>query len=473
MLRAARASVKDAMVPVPSVVRSTVASWQTTSSPSAVAWTSSSIAVAPAASACAMAKQRRRRRLPGPALVRVGDHPAFQPHGLLAHRPTVTAGLSDRTRRSGGEVGLRPRRLASTGVLDHLLVDVIGTIRAVLRPGAAPAPGRRGAVPGRRLPGRRVLGDLLQPARRGATAPGARRPLGRLADVEPDLLPQLVDRRAARRAARGRHRGRPARPAHGRGPRHREGDGRAAAERSRSATRWTWSARRPRSSRCRTDPDDGGTAGHAGRAGPPRPPTRARSASASTSSRTPRRSHPIFDGLTRWIASTLDHPGRPALHLPAPRGGRRLTRLSPRRALTLVLVALGVLLGRLRLVRARGAAGQPGPRAEPAHAPHVRCSTSTAGRVAGRAARQGRRAGALPVPLPGRVPARSPPPSSHCSATCAPPGCPTGSSSWRRRSTRAATAWPAWPPTRRSSAPTGTSGPGRPPRSRPSGSRSA
>ena len=49
------ASVKDAMVPCAAVVRSTVASWQTTSSPSAVAWTSSSIPVAPASSACAMA----------------------------------------------------------------------------------------------------------------------------------------------------------------------------------------------------------------------------------------------------------------------------------------------------------------------------------------------------------------------------------------------------------------------------------
>ena len=38
-------------VPVAAVVRSTVASWQTTSSPSAVAWTSSSTAVAPTSSA--------------------------------------------------------------------------------------------------------------------------------------------------------------------------------------------------------------------------------------------------------------------------------------------------------------------------------------------------------------------------------------------------------------------------------------
>ena len=47
--------VNEAMVPCPAVVRSTVASWQTTSSPSAVAWTSSSMAVAPASSAWSMA----------------------------------------------------------------------------------------------------------------------------------------------------------------------------------------------------------------------------------------------------------------------------------------------------------------------------------------------------------------------------------------------------------------------------------
>ena len=53
-MAAAAASVNDAMVPWPAVVRSTVASWQTTSSPSAVAWTSSSIPVAPTSSAWAM-----------------------------------------------------------------------------------------------------------------------------------------------------------------------------------------------------------------------------------------------------------------------------------------------------------------------------------------------------------------------------------------------------------------------------------
>ena len=51
------ASVIAAIGPCPSVVRSTVASWQTTSSPSAVAWTSSSIPVAPASIARSMAKR--------------------------------------------------------------------------------------------------------------------------------------------------------------------------------------------------------------------------------------------------------------------------------------------------------------------------------------------------------------------------------------------------------------------------------
>src|ERR1039458_7828218 len=48
--------VKLAMFPFAGVVRSTVASWQTTSSPSKVACTSSSIPVAPDESARAMAK---------------------------------------------------------------------------------------------------------------------------------------------------------------------------------------------------------------------------------------------------------------------------------------------------------------------------------------------------------------------------------------------------------------------------------
>ena len=51
------ARVKLAMFPLAAVVRSTVASWQTTSSPSAVACTSSSIPVAPAATARSMAKR--------------------------------------------------------------------------------------------------------------------------------------------------------------------------------------------------------------------------------------------------------------------------------------------------------------------------------------------------------------------------------------------------------------------------------
>ena len=52
---AASLLVLPVVLPVVAVVRSTVASWQTTSSPSAVACTSSSIPVAPASTACAMA----------------------------------------------------------------------------------------------------------------------------------------------------------------------------------------------------------------------------------------------------------------------------------------------------------------------------------------------------------------------------------------------------------------------------------
>ena len=170
----------------------------------------------------------------------------------------------------------------------------------LLRPCAPPAPGGRGAIPGRRLPRRRVLGDLLQPAGRGAAAPGAGRHLGGLAHLEPDVLPQLVDRRASRRAPRGRRRGGAARPAHGRGPRHGEGHGRAARSRARWATPWTSCGPRPRSSRCAPT-----ATAAAASAGPPRRPTRARSASASSSWRSRRPSHPLFDALTRWVASTL------------------------------------------------------------------------------------------------------------------------------------------------------------------------
>ncbi len=80
------ASVNEAMVPWPAVVRSTVASWHTTSSPSAVAWTSSSMPVAPASSAWAMACSVDEGDSQAPALMRVGDHPALEPHRSLTHR---------------------------------------------------------------------------------------------------------------------------------------------------------------------------------------------------------------------------------------------------------------------------------------------------------------------------------------------------------------------------------------------------
>ena len=77
----------------------------------------------------------------------------------------------------------------------------------LLRPGAAAAPGRRGAFQVDVF-----LGDVSWETSyslpgRGAAASGPRRRLGRLAHLEPDLLPQLVHRRAARRAARGGDRG--------------------------------------------------------------------------------------------------------------------------------------------------------------------------------------------------------------------------------------------------------------------------
>src|SRR6185437_15412949 len=57
-----------------------------------------------------------------------------------------------------------------------------------------------------------------------------------------------------------------------------------------------------------------------------------------------------------------DHPGRPSLHLPAARGGRRLSlrsgRLSPSRLLVPALLALGVLLA---------ACGSSAPAAPPAN----------------------------------------------------------------------------------------------------------
>ena len=69
----------------------------------------------------------RRRRLPGPSLVGVGDHPALQPHRLFVIEPTVTA-VAGRARPDGRGWG-PPGHLSSAGVLDHLLVDVISSIR--------------------------------------------------------------------------------------------------------------------------------------------------------------------------------------------------------------------------------------------------------------------------------------------------------------------------------------------------------
>ncbi len=69
----------SAMAPRPSVVRSTVASWHTTSWPSAVAWTSSSRASAPARHRLLQGQQGARRRLAGAPLVGVVEDPPLQP----------------------------------------------------------------------------------------------------------------------------------------------------------------------------------------------------------------------------------------------------------------------------------------------------------------------------------------------------------------------------------------------------------
>ncbi len=357
--------------------------------------------------------QRGGGRLPRAALVRVGDHPALEPAPTLAHRPDGNSRrlAGPRPRRA------RPRALTGAGlsscrVLDHLLVDVIGTIRASFDRALL----QRQAVEERFqvdvFLGRRLLGDLLQPARRGAAAPGAGRRLGRLAHLEPDLLPQLVDRRAARRAPRGRDRGGAAGPAHGRGARHREGPGGPAADRVRWATRWTWSARPPRSSRCTptTHGDDGaggvrrgcGWAVEATYEGSLRFSDAAtRGPSALARLRRP-------DPLDRLHA---DRAGRSALHLPAPRGGRRLTASPRHRA----RAPWSLARPRARRAAAPPAApprpaappAEPGAGARPPHAPARRAGRpGGAVGVPGRPARQGRRAGALPLALPGRVSAR-------------------------------------------------------------------
>src|SRR5438477_7056151 len=104
------ASVRPAMVPVPAVVRSTVASWQTTRWPSDVAWTSSSRAGAPAPRALRIA----HRVLEGPA-----------------RPPPWWAKAS--TRRSSQ--GFGPTRFGPTvrryrgPCMDHALLEAISALR--------------------------------------------------------------------------------------------------------------------------------------------------------------------------------------------------------------------------------------------------------------------------------------------------------------------------------------------------------
>ena len=266
------------------------------------------------------------------------------------------------------------------------------------------------------------------------------------------------------------------RPAPGRGPRHREGDGRPAARRARSATRrdlvrTATTIEQVHTERRMTVP----ALGRRGHLRGLHPLQRA-------AARGPGELVPLFDGLTRWIASTLIAlADLPFTFLP-PRGGRRLTRLgfdhcpppaSPRRAI-LALAVGAPAPGRLRR-SAAPAAPPPGQGLVLDRPTPQQCRWSTSTAAACRWPGCAARSSSWPPSCPcARTSARSSPaPSSPRSATCRRPDWPTRSSSSRRRSTPAATPWPAWPPTRRNSGPTGTYGPAPRPTSRPSGSPSA
>ncbi len=103
--------------PVPSVVRSTVASWQTTSAPSAVAWTSSSMPVAPAAERGRDGVEGGRRALPRPALVGVGDDPALR----ATPRPACRAASRARGSRKNGSL--------CPAMLDHVFTQLVASHR--------------------------------------------------------------------------------------------------------------------------------------------------------------------------------------------------------------------------------------------------------------------------------------------------------------------------------------------------------
>ena len=235
----------------------------------------------------------RRRRLPRAALVRVGDHPALQPDGRLAHRADGNSrGRSGRrvarpatgTGRHRGEAERRAAGLSSFGVLDHLLVDVISTIRASFDRALL----QRQAVE-ERFQVDVFLGDVSWET--SYSLPGEEQPPRVRADVSvdwptwsqtsyrswsigepPDELPEVVIEVALRvqrmaeapdteKVMAALPGDRPAGRPDGPGP-HRDHD-RAGAHRRRGAP----------TAAC---------------AGPPRPPTRAPSASARHSWRTPR-----------------------------------------------------------------------------------------------------------------------------------------------------------------------------------------
>ena len=268
--------------------------------------------------------QGRRRRLPGAALVRVGDHPALEPHRRLAHPIDGNSRGPGAGHRRRGRGRAPPRRAyPRAGVLDHLLVDVIGTIRASFDRALL----QRQAVE-ERFQVDVFLGDVSWET--SYSLPGEEQPPRVRADVSvdwptwsqtsyrswsigepPDELPEVVIEVALRvqrmAEAPDTEKVMAALP----------GDGAAWA------TRWTWSARRPRSSRC---------------APTPRVSTApSRWAAEATYEGSVRFSEQqledpstIAPGLRRpdpLDRLHADLPGRPPLHVPAPGGGRRLTRL--------------------------------------------------------------------------------------------------------------------------------------------------
>ena len=62
--------------------------------------------------------------------MRVGDHPALEPHRRVTHAADGNSRHRAERRPGWAKPGPVPAGLSSCGVLDHLLVDLIGTIRS-------------------------------------------------------------------------------------------------------------------------------------------------------------------------------------------------------------------------------------------------------------------------------------------------------------------------------------------------------